>query len=90
MVEFTGLHAAHIFPVARQAMWNSNSYATWISDTSPATAISSNKIYSPQNGLLLQASIHGLFDTYRVAINPHVRNHLTPATLLARVNSNNT
>ncbi|PSS09320.1 hypothetical protein M430DRAFT_185474 [Amorphotheca resinae ATCC 22711] len=35
MVELAGLHAAHIFPVARQARWNANSYATWISDTSP-------------------------------------------------------
>ena len=86
--EFTGLNAAHIFPVARQSSWNRNDYGNaWISDTSPASSIAGNGIYSPQNGLLLQATVHTMFDQYKIAINPQVRIN-TMSTFILELKSN--
>ncbi|KAK2787941.1 hypothetical protein FQN53_004382 [Emmonsiellopsis sp. PD_33] len=67
---FTGFQAAHIYPHAREAEWITRNYQSWITDTAPASQIGSSGIHSCQNGILLNASLHTLFDTYAVAVNP--------------------
>ena len=72
-VGFDVLEAAHIFPRAREVTWNRNNYGNiWITDTTPTSQIGQNRIYSPQNGLLLRSDIHKLFDRYGFAIDPNV------------------
>ena len=66
--EWTGLEAAHIFPLAQEGYWNDNNYGRWIS-LSPQIG---GAINSVQNGLLLRSDIHQLFDSYGVSINPDV------------------
>lgn len=72
-VGFDVLEAAHIFPRAREVTWNRNNYGNiWITDTTPTSQIGQNRIYSPQNGLLLKSDIHIAFDLYALAIDPNV------------------
>ncbi|KAL4961688.1 uncharacterized protein BDV14DRAFT_203576 [Aspergillus stella-maris] len=66
-----GLETAHIFPIAGQQEWVHNRYdLQWITDPTNAQKIGEYKMYSPQNGLLLEASLHRRFDRYTFAINP--------------------
>ena len=60
--------AAHIFPLAYESHWKSHNYGRWI--TMPA--VNGETINSKQNGLLLRADIHQLFDDYSLSINPDV------------------
>jgi hypothetical protein len=69
--DYTGLEAAHIFPLAYEQYWETFDYGRWIS-TPNGEEIKGGKINSVQNGLLLNSSIHQLFDTYKVSINPDV------------------
>lgn len=62
-----GFEAAHIFPLAYLGYWNEHGF-NWIADPSPA----GGPINSAQNGLLLRADIHQLFDNYFFSINPDV------------------
>ena len=64
--DWTGLQAAHIFPLAYREYWISHNYGRWV------TVPSTDKINSVQNGLLLRADIHHLFDSYYISINPDV------------------
>lgn len=49
------MEAAHIFPIAQEVTWNQKGYSNWmISDDTPVDKIGQNRIYSPQNGLLLK------------------------------------
>jgi len=66
-----GFEAAHIFPLAYEGHWVQHNFARWI--TIPAA--NGETINSKQNGLLLRADIHGLFDSYDISINPDVRPH---------------
>ncbi|KAL0633043.1 hypothetical protein Q9L58_008053 [Maublancomyces gigas] len=66
-----GFEAAHIFPLAYEAHWKEQDYGRWIS-IPPATE-SAGFINSVQNGMLLRADIHSLFDNYDVSINPDDR-----------------
>ncbi|KAK2760194.1 hypothetical protein FQN54_002261 [Arachnomyces sp. PD_36] len=66
---FQDLHAAHIFPRAREPEWNASGYSNWITDSSPPNRIGDNKLDSPQNGLLLFSGVHSLLDTYALADN---------------------
>ena len=63
-----GFEAAHIFPLAYEGHWVQHNFARWI--TIPAA--NGETINSKQNGLLLRADIHGLFDNYDISINPDV------------------
>ena len=63
-----GFEAAHIFPLACEGHWIQHDYGHWIS-IHPNTGGSINSV---QNGLLLRADIHNLFDGYDVSINPDV------------------
>ncbi|RPB04293.1 hypothetical protein L873DRAFT_1833304 [Choiromyces venosus 120613-1] len=63
-----GLQAAHIFPLAYEGYWKDNGYGRWI--TLPPTNDSDGLINSVQNGILLDSTMHGFFDSYDLTINP--------------------
>ncbi|KAF8423471.1 HNH endonuclease-domain-containing protein [Terfezia claveryi] len=63
---WTGFEAAHIFPLAHEGNWKEHNFGHWIS-IHPSTGGSINSV---QNGLLLRADVHNLFDSYDVSINP--------------------
>lgn len=65
-----GFEAAHIFPPAREEEWTRNNYGHWIDPAfKPASGSSINSV---QNGMLLRADLHQLFDGYDFSINPDV------------------
>ncbi|RPA89778.1 hypothetical protein L873DRAFT_1720507 [Choiromyces venosus 120613-1] len=63
-----GLEAAHIFPLSYEEHWNAHNYSSLI--TFPPAQESYGSINSVQNGLLLDRTMHGFFDSYLLAINP--------------------
>ncbi|KAF8424379.1 hypothetical protein EV426DRAFT_642349 [Tirmania nivea] len=67
---WAGFEAAHIFPLAYEGYWKEHNYGRWIS-IHPNNGGSINSV---QNGLLLRADLHILFDTYDVSINPDFGN----------------
>ncbi|KAF8467169.1 HNH endonuclease-domain-containing protein [Kalaharituber pfeilii] len=63
-----GYEAAHIWPLEKGGEWLSQGAFRWITDldeTDPA-----GRMNSPQNGMLMRADIHKLFDDYVIGINP--------------------
>lgn len=60
--------AAHIFPLSHEHYWKEQNYGRWIT-LPPSTG---DTINSVQNGLLLQSTLHHLFDTLFFSINPDV------------------
>jgi hypothetical protein len=69
---WTGLEAAHIFPLAYEGIWKDHNYSRWISTPPDGEEIKGGKINSAQNGLLLRSDIHQLFDFFFFSINPDV------------------
>ena len=67
---WSGLQAAHIFPLAYEGLWNQLNYLSLIT-IPPASAVAGS-INSVQNGLLLRNDIHHLFNCYDFSINPDV------------------
>ena len=67
---WTCFEVAHIFPLAYEDHWNKSNYSRWI--TVPPANESDGTIHSVQNGILLTANMHALFDAYIVSINPDV------------------
>ena len=67
-----GLEAAHIFPLAYEGIWEHHNYSCWILTPPDGEEIKGGKINSAQNGLLLDCTIHQLFDSYFFSINPDV------------------
>ncbi|KAG0634674.1 HNH endonuclease-domain-containing protein [Tuber brumale] len=65
---WAGFEAAHIFPLQRESYWIEHNYGLWITDTDDAPG--SSKINSSQNGILLRADIHQMFDQYLISVNP--------------------
>lgn len=63
---WTGFEAAHIFPLSHEHHWQEHNYGRWI--TLPPSA--GGTINSVQNGLLLQSTLHQLFDNLFFSINP--------------------
>ncbi|KMP00018.1 hypothetical protein DIZ76_012302 [Coccidioides immitis] len=61
-------HAAHVFPLECENLWCEFNYGRWVTNMDDAVGIS--KINSTQNGLLMDASLHNLFDQYLFSINP--------------------
>lgn len=53
------LQPAHIFPTNRLSEWERGNHQHFIQDTSPASEIGAKKMFTPQNGLLRRADIHG-------------------------------
>lgn len=72
LAPFVGLDAAHIYPVARETDWVQNGHMSWITDTRPATTIGQNRLFSPQNGLLLSTDLHILFGLFIISVNSDV------------------
>jgi len=68
--KWTCFEVAHIVPLAHEGHWNKSNYRKWI--TVPPANESDGYIHSVQNGMLLYAPIHTLFDAYDVSINPDV------------------
>ncbi|KAJ5695589.1 hypothetical protein N7536_006001 [Penicillium majusculum] len=62
--DWAGLEAAHIFPLGQQELWNLGGFSHFI--TRPGR----NPVNSVQNGLLLAAQMHQLFDGFVVSVNP--------------------
>ncbi len=65
---WSGLDAAHIFPLAYERHWIQDNYGCWIT-IPPDDGASINSV---QNGLLLRSDLHADFDNYFVSINPDV------------------
>jgi hypothetical protein len=63
-----GFEAAHIFPLAYEEHWRNNNFARWIS----IPPIAGGSINSIQNGILLNCTIHQLFNSFAFSINPDV------------------
>ncbi|PGH06289.1 hypothetical protein GX51_02486 [Blastomyces parvus] len=61
-------HAAHVFPLECEGVWREFNYGRWITNMDDAVGIS--KINSTQNGLLMDASLHNVFDQYLFSIDP--------------------
>lgn len=70
--DYTGFHAAHIFPRSKVNDWVAGNFQQFITDNSPASHIGPTGIDSPQNGLLISTGLHEMFDLFRVSINPDV------------------
>lgn len=71
--DYAGLEACHIFPRSRENTWIENRYGSrWITDTTDAYLIGASKMFSLQNGLLLNAFVHRTFDLYQWAVSPNV------------------
>ncbi|KAF4761454.1 hypothetical protein HAV15_007750 [Penicillium sp. str.  len=62
--DWAGFEAAHIFPLGQQELWNLGGFSHFI--TRPGR----NPVNSVQNGLLLAAQMHQLFDGFVVSVNP--------------------
>ncbi|KAG0636827.1 HNH endonuclease-domain-containing protein [Tuber brumale] len=60
--------AAHIFPLEHEGYWIRYDYGRWITDMDDAPG--SSKINSSQNGILLRADVHQLFQQYLISVNP--------------------
>ncbi|RAK95981.1 HNH endonuclease signature motif containing protein [Aspergillus ibericus CBS 121593] len=68
-----GINAAHIYPVSQLDSWNWNGYSRWVIDTTDPSLIAPNRLFSPENGRLLDSSIHILFNYFKLAVSPEVR-----------------
>ncbi|KAK0655523.1 HNH endonuclease-domain-containing protein [Cercophora newfieldiana] len=66
--EWVGFEAAHIFPLAYEGQWNTQGWSQQI--TILPSQRSYGTINSVQNGLLLDSTVHQLFDSYKFSINP--------------------
>ncbi|KAG0642747.1 hypothetical protein HOY80DRAFT_881095 [Tuber brumale] len=65
---WTVFEVAHVFPLAYEEHWNENNFSRCIT-VSPASE-SEGSINSVQNGILLERTMHALFDSYEISINP--------------------
>ncbi|CUS08068.1 unnamed protein product, partial [Tuber aestivum] len=65
---WAGFKAAHIFPLEREGHWIQYDYGRWITDMDDAPR--SSKISSSQNGILLLAHVHQVFQQYLISVNP--------------------
>ncbi|KAJ5545181.1 hypothetical protein N7535_006436 [Penicillium sp. DV-2018c] len=60
--------AAHIFPLEKESLWIEANFGRWITDADSGDH--SAPIHSIQNGFLLRAGVHQLFDDYSISVNP--------------------
>ncbi|KAJ5615030.1 hypothetical protein N7537_000144 [Penicillium hordei] len=68
---FQTMEASHIFPTSMIQEWNRNNYkGNWITDDSPSSEIGESGLYSLQNGLLLNKTVHSYFDDFKLGIDP--------------------
>ncbi|KAK9358818.1 HNH endonuclease-domain-containing protein [Lipomyces starkeyi] len=64
---WSGFHAAHIFPLSSEDYFVQFGYSRWITNR---IGERDTGINSCQNGLLMQSNIHELFDGFYFSINP--------------------
>ncbi|OBT46244.1 hypothetical protein VE00_02284 [Pseudogymnoascus sp. WSF 3629] len=62
--DWVTFQAAHIFPLALHHIFTTHGFSQLISYSHPLG------INSPQNGVLLKADIHSLWDSYDISVNP--------------------
>lgn len=71
---WVGFETAHVYPLVYEQYWKENNFGQWITlDTA-----SGGSINSVQNGILLLAHIHQLFDMHLFSIDPDVSLRSTP------------
>ncbi|KAJ9486090.1 hypothetical protein VN97_g7259 [Penicillium thymicola] len=61
---WTEFEAAHIFPLERRELWRQCNFDRLI------TRPGQNPINSVQNGMLVSSSVHRLFDSFLISVNP--------------------
>ncbi|CAK7217899.1 hypothetical protein SEUCBS140593_003367 [Sporothrix eucalyptigena] len=64
---WVGFEAAHIVPIAYAQVWHDRKFSSHVTIPPPPQHDSINSV---QNGLLMQSSIHQLFDAYSFSILP--------------------
>jgi HNH endonuclease len=68
--EWDIFEAAHVFPLASESLFIQGNYSRWITSK---TSWRDTGINSIQNGLLLKADVHRLWDQFLISVNPDVR-----------------
>ncbi|KAF7114499.1 hypothetical protein CNMCM5793_008803 [Aspergillus hiratsukae] len=63
---WVGFEAAHIFPLEKESYWIEHGFSEFITNADSGNA----PIQSIQNGFLLEAGSHQLFDDYAISVNP--------------------
>lgn len=74
--QYRGLHAAHIFPHVREADWRAGNSQKYITDILSPSGSDTDKVHSPQNGILISAGHHAQFNSFELSINPDVSYYL--------------
>ncbi|KAI9842802.1 MAG: hypothetical protein M1837_006905 [Sclerophora amabilis] len=64
---WVGFEASHVFPLARESLFISENFPECITDKASSRDTGIN---SCQNGILLSSTIHGLFDSFEISVNP--------------------
>jgi len=67
---WNSLEATHIVPLAWEEHWKALDFGSLI--TFPPAKVSHGTINSIENGLMLDTTIRGFFDSYLLSINPKV------------------
>jgi hypothetical protein len=65
---WAGFEAAHIFPLEKESCWIEHGFSQFITNADSGNA----PIHSIQNGFLLDAGAHQLFNDYAISVNPDV------------------
>ena len=65
-----GFQAAHIYPRYGLGQWKEFNYGCWLNNYNPADA--DLGIDSIQNGMLLRADVHLMWDAYNISVNINV------------------
>ena len=69
---WAGFEGAHVWPLHKGQEWVDQGLHRWITDTGSQNPDLRVRINSPQNGMILGASVHALFDKYLCGIDPDV------------------
>ncbi|KAF3221172.1 hypothetical protein TWF191_007142 [Orbilia oligospora] len=64
------MEAAHIWPLGKGSEWIRQNASRWIADSDSDGLSDELKMNNPQNGILVSSTVHTLFDSYTLAINP--------------------
>lgn len=72
---WAGFQACHIWPLENGGEWLAQGAYRWITDSDGIDHAA--KMNSLQNGMVMRADLHNLFDQYFLAINPEVSNLAT-------------
>ena len=68
--QWKSFNACHIFPLEKGQEWVRQGLHRWITDSDSLDP--GPRMNSIQNGMIMSASIHNLFDGYHVGVNPDV------------------